>query len=60
MKYYIYFTGLASTPNEIGLFCLTTNEVICRISTSRETGKDTRKAFQKYKKILNNKFKSIL
>lgn len=56
----IFYTGLASTPNSIGLMCLTTNEVICEISTRRPTGKGTRKRFQKIKKKLNEKFGNLI
>lgn len=60
MTYMIYYCGPASTPWEIGLMCISTREIICRISTHRLTGKETRKAFNKYRNILETKFKSIL
>ena len=59
MKYIIFYTGLASTPNSVGLKCLTTNEIVCEISCSRETGKETRIAYEKYKNILNTKYKHL-
>lgn len=58
--YMIFYCGPASTPTEIGLICISTKEIICRISTDRPTGKETRKAFNKYRNILETKFKSIL
>lgn len=60
MEYMIFYKGLASTPDSIGLKCLTTNEIICEIQTSCKSGKETRKKFQKYKTLLNNKFSSLL
>lgn len=60
MKYIIFYTGLASTPFTVGLKCLTTNEIVCEISCSRETGKETRKAYEKYKDILNSKYSNLL
>jgi hypothetical protein len=60
MKYIIFYTGLASTPDSVGLKNLTTNEVICEISCSRSTGKETREKYQKYKKILNTKYSNLV
>ena len=60
MRYMIFYTGVASTPSTVGLQNLTTGEKICEINCSRPTGKGTRKAYEKYKSILNNKFKSLL
>jgi hypothetical protein len=60
MTYYIFVRGLASTPTYIGLKCLETKEVICGISTDAPTSKECRQKYEKYKTILNNKFKSIL
>ena len=56
----LFFTGLASTPNSIGLKCLSTNEIICSIETSRPSGKDTRKAYQKYVSILKKKYDILI
>ena len=39
MKYRLFYTGMASTPDSVGLFCVTTSEIICQIETSMETGK---------------------
>lgn len=52
----LFYTGLASTPYSVGLLNITTGERICEISTARETGKETRKAYQKYMTILKSKF----
>jgi len=60
MKYMLFYTGLASTPNSVGLKCLTNNEVICEINTSRETGKETRKAYNGFSALLKRKYKSLL
>lgn len=60
MQYMLFYTGLASTPDSIGLKCLTTNEVICQIETSCPSGKDTRIRFQKFKFKLIGKYNSIL
>ena len=59
MKYTLFYTGLASNPFSVGLKCLTTQEVICEISCDRPTGKETRKAYQKYSKILKSKFSNL-
>jgi len=60
MKYTIFYTGLASTPNSIGLLCTTTGEKISEISTSCPKGKDTRKKYNKIKTILTEKYCSLL
>lgn len=60
MTYRLFYTGLASTPNSVGLLCSTTNEVICEISTSRPSGKETRKVYEKMKNKLKEKFGSII
>lgn len=60
MNYQLFYTGLASVPNSVGLKCLTTNEVICEIETACDSGKQTRIKYQKYLTILKNKFKAIL
>ena len=39
MQYMIFYTGLASMPNSIGLKCITTNEIICQIETALPSGK---------------------
>ncbi len=56
MKYMLFFTGLASTPNSVGLKNMDTNEVVCEISTDRPTGKETRAAYEKYSKLLKQKY----
>lgn len=60
MKYMLFFTGVASTPNTVGLKCLTTNEIICRIDVAKPSGKDTRIAYQKYMGILKKKYENLL
>ena len=60
MKYMIFFTGLASTPNTVGLKCLTTNEVIHEINVSMRTGKATRVKYEKFVKILKSKYKNLI
>lgn len=60
MNYMLFYTGLASTPNSIGLLCTTTGEKISEISTSCPKGKDTRKRYNKFKSILENKYKSLI
>ena len=60
MNYMIFYSGVASTPYEVGLKNLTTNEIVCRISTDRPKGEDCRKAYKKYLGILNKKYKHLL
>lgn len=56
----LFYTGLASTPNSVGLKCTNTGEIICQIETSMPTGKATREKYGKYVKILKEKFAAIL
>jgi len=60
MKYMLFYSGLASTPNSVGLKNLSTNEVVCEISTDRPSGKETRKAYQKYMGVLKRKYTHLL
>lgn len=60
MKYMLFYTGVASTPNSAGLKCLTTNDVICEISTSKPSGKETRKCYDKIMNKLKEKYNSLL
>ena len=59
MDYILFYTGLASTPNSVGLKNITTNEIIHEISTDRPTGKETRKAYQKYMGVLKRKYLNL-
>ena len=59
MKYILFFTGFASTPCSVGLKNLDTNEIVCEISTDRPTGKESRAAYQKYSKILKEKYNPL-
>ena len=56
----LYFTGLASTPNSVGLKNLTTGEIVHEISTSRPTGKETRAMYIKYMSILKRKYSLLV
>jgi len=56
----LFYSGLASTPYSVGLKNLSTNEVVCEISTDRLSGKETRKAYQKYMGILKRKYTHLL
>lgn len=60
MNYFIFYTGLASTPNSVGLKCLTTNETICEISVACDSGKETRKKYNKVLNLLRRKYRNIL
>lgn len=60
LKYTMYYRGLASTPDCIGIVCNTTNEIICQIETARDTGKETRRVFEKYCNVLKQKYSAIL
>ena len=51
---------MASTPDSVGLFCITTSEVICRIETSMETGRATREKYGKMVEILKRKYSALL
>lgn len=59
-NYGIFFTGVCSTPNTVGLINWANGEKICEISCSRPTGKETRKAYEKYSDILKKKYAPIL
>ena len=59
MEYMLFFTGLASTPNSIGLKCITTNEIICEIEVSLPSGKATRAKYEKIKTFLNKKYSKL-
>ena len=59
MEYMLFFTGLASTPDSIGLKCLTTNEIICEIKVSLPSGKATRAKYEKIKTFLNKKYRNL-
>ena len=59
-NYGIFFTGVASTPNTVGLINWSNMEKIHEISCARPTGKETRKMYEKYSKILQSKYKHIL
>ena len=60
MNYILFYTGLASTPNTVGLKCINTGEVIHEISVACNSGRNTRKKYNKYLSILNKKYASIL
>ena len=60
MNYYIFYRGLASCPFGIGLFCTTTNEVVCYIETAMPTGKQSRQKFDRMRKKLNDKYSILL
>ena len=60
MKYMLFYTGVASTPNSAGLKCLTTNEIVCEISTSKPSGKETRICYNRVMNKLKEKFSSLL
>ena len=60
MKYMLFFTGVASTPNSVGLKNLTTGEIVHEISTSRPTGKETRAMYTKYMSILKRKYSLLV
>jgi len=60
MKYMLFYTGLASTPNSVGLKCLSTNEIICEISTSKPSGKETRICYNKMMGKLKEKYNSLM
>lgn len=51
MKYMLFYTGLVSTPFSVGLKNLSTNEVVCEISTDSSQSKISR---QKVEKYINN------
>lgn len=56
MNYYIYYKGLASTPYEVGLMNIDTNEVVCSISWESKTSKEDRAKYDKYTAILKRKY----
>lgn len=60
MKYRLFYSGLASTPNSVGLLCVDTNEVICEIEVSLPSGKETREKYNKIKSLLIKKYACIL
>ena len=60
MKYFIFFTGLASTPDLVGLKCITTNEIVCQINVSCPSGKETRQKYSKMISKLKQKYSNLL
>lgn len=60
LQYMLFYTGLASTPNSVGLKCITTNSIICEIETSLPSGKATREKYNKMISILKKKYQNIL
>jgi hypothetical protein len=56
----LFFTGLASTPNSVGLKCLTTGETIHEIEVAMPSGKDTRNKYNKVVNLLKQKYAPIL
>lgn len=60
IQYMLFYTGLASTPNSVGLMDLTNDTIVCRISCSRPTGKETRKCYEKYVGILKRKYQQLV
>ena len=59
-KFQIFFTGVVSTPNSVGVWCVKSEIVICEIETSKPSGTATRKAYEKTKMELNIKYKDVL
>lgn len=59
MNYMLFYTGCASTPNSVGLMVIETGEVIHEISTDRPTGKETRKRYEKFIKLLRSKYSNL-
>lgn len=59
MKYMIFFTGLASTPWSVGLYCITTSEVISEIGINEPTDRECRAKFQKYRSLLQKKYECL-
>jgi len=60
MKYRLFFTGLCSTPWTVGLLNTTTGEKIHEISVDCETGKETRRKYEKMMVKLKTKYAHIL
>jgi len=59
MKYMLFYTGLASTPNTVGLKCLTTGEIINEISVAMPTGNETRTKYNKIMSKLKEKYGNL-
>jgi hypothetical protein len=59
MNYMLFYTGLASTPNTVGLKNLDTGEKIHEITVARDSGKETRLMYNKYMGILKRKYSSL-
>ena len=60
MDYILFYTGLASTPNTVGLENLTTGEIICEISVSMPTGEATRAKYKKMMDKLKSKYNCLI
>lgn len=60
-RYYIFYTGQASTPVSIGIMDRTTGNDIVRIPlwTDTNTGKQVREAYEKHKKVLQTKIDNL-
>ena len=59
MQYMLFYTGLASTPDMVGLKCLTTGEIICNIRVSMPSGKATRAKYQRMIAKLESKYSNL-
>ena len=59
-KYRLFYTGVASTPNSVGIISETTNEKLCEIDVAMPTGKETREKYDKIIGFLQKKFEKIL
>jgi len=60
VRYHVFFTGVASTPHSVGVRCMTTGIIICEVTTSRPSGKDTRELYEKERKKLETHYAPIL
>ena len=60
MEYVLFYTGLASTPNTIGLKCKTTGEIIHEYNVAMSRGSENRKKYDRIKNLLSQKYAKIL
>ncbi len=59
-NYTLFYKGVASTPHTAGLMNLDTKEIICQIDTMKETGKETRKYYNKIMGLLKEKYGTLV
>lgn len=56
MERTLFFTGVASTPNTVGVMELPSKTILEEINVSMSSGRQTRKIYNKTRNLLNEKY----